>query len=352
MRDCRRLAGELGIPFLDKGSSPPVEHRRALLDVLAGQAQAEDFSDSLLASIGAYWRGDAEGVARRAARPGDFGSANVLLETNQRRLRKLGHYNSATLHYGGEWYWGVDRLHYLVTRLDDLGIAREPGLAPRIASIRQVMQPNLPVTAPAAARSMPPVELFYSFRSPYSWLLLQRLYRIADAFSVPVVVRPVLPMVMRGMRVPAAKLRYMGFDASREARQHGVAFGKMADPVGSGVERCMAVWNYARQEKREREFLESAGNAIWARGVDVATDTGLRAVGTKAGLFWPEVLAALDDDAWREIAEDNRAALSDSGCWGVPTVRIGDWVTWGQDRDWLVARHLEELCDNGDGIVE
>jgi 2-hydroxychromene-2-carboxylate isomerase len=198
---------------------------------------------------------------------------------------------------------------------------------------------------------MPPVELFYSFRSPYSWLLLQRLYRIADAFSVPVVVRPVLPMVMRGLQVPAAKLRYIGFDASREARQHGVAFGKMADPVGAGVERCMAVWNYARHEKRERDFLESVGKAVWARGIDVATDEGLRAVGAKAGLFWPEVLAALNDDSWREIAEDNQTALTDSGCWGVPSVRIGDWITWGQDRDWLVARHLEELCDNGDGIL-
>ncbi len=35
-QDCRRLAHELGIPFLDKGNAPPVEHRRALIDALAG----------------------------------------------------------------------------------------------------------------------------------------------------------------------------------------------------------------------------------------------------------------------------------------------------------------------------
>ena len=33
VNDCRRLARELGIPFLDRGM-PPVEHRLALLDAL------------------------------------------------------------------------------------------------------------------------------------------------------------------------------------------------------------------------------------------------------------------------------------------------------------------------------
>jgi 2-hydroxychromene-2-carboxylate isomerase len=43
--------------------------------------------------------------------------------------------------------------------------------------------------------------------------------------------------------------------------------------------------------------------------------------------------------------------MADAGSWGVPTIRIGDWITWGQDRDWLVARRLEELCDPEDGIL-
>ena len=50
-------------------------------------------------------------------------------------------------------------------------------------------------------------------------------------------------------------------------------------------------------------------------------------------------------------AEANRADMMNSGSWGVPTIRIGDFVTWGQDRDWLIARHLEELCDTGEGIL-
>ena len=41
--DCTRLAAELGVPFLDKGSAPPAEHRAGLLDELGARA-ADDLS--------------------------------------------------------------------------------------------------------------------------------------------------------------------------------------------------------------------------------------------------------------------------------------------------------------------
>ena len=44
------------------------------------------------------------------------------------------------------------------------------------------------------------------------------------------------------------------------------------------------------------------------------------------------------DDSWRDKVEENRAAMFDAGSWGVPTLRLGDFTTWGQDRLWLVAR--------------
>jgi len=350
VNDCRRLAEELGIPFLDRGM-PPVEHRVALLDAIAAAEGTAEFDDELMAGIAAYWRGDSEAVARRTGGAESTGRAAALLERNQQLLQRLGHYNTAMLYYGGEWYWGIDRLHYLTDRLDALGVNRDSNVPPRIASIRQVMGLSLPVKPPAAASSLPPLEFFHSFRSPYSYLALRRFMEIADAFGVEFRIRPVLPMVMRGMQVPKAKLFYIMADASREARRLGVPFGKIADPVGPGVERCLAVLRYAVGEHRERDFLLHAGAAIWSEAVDVSTDKGLRRVTAKTGLFWPEAKAALGDDAWRQLADDNRQSMMESGSWGVPSVRMGDFVTWGQDRDWLLVRHIEELCDTGDGIL-
>ncbi len=350
LNDCRQLARELGIPFLDKGTQP-VEHRLALLDALASIEGSTEFNDELLAAITAYWRGDTEAVARRTSGVESSAGAASLIEKNQQLLRDLGHYNTAMLHYGGEWYWGVDRLHYLLERLHDLGVNNHANAAPGIASIRQVMHVSLPVRPPAAASDLPALEFFHSFRSPYSYLALRRYIRIADAFGLEFKVRLVLPMVMRGMQVPKAKLLYIILDASREARRLGVPFGKIADPVGSGVERCAAVLPYAVSQHRESDFLLHAGEAIWSEAIDVSTDKGLRKVTAKANLFWPEVKAALDDEDWRQDADDNRQSMMESGSWGVPTIRMGDFVTWGQDRDWLLVRHIEDLCDSGDGIL-
>jgi len=46
--DCARVAAELGIPFLDKGVAPPVEHRKALIDSLAAVAESPDFDAELV----------------------------------------------------------------------------------------------------------------------------------------------------------------------------------------------------------------------------------------------------------------------------------------------------------------
>jgi len=156
---------------------------------------------------------------------------------------------------------------------------------------------------------------------------------------------------MRGMQVPKHKLLYIVKDAAREARRLGIAFGKATDPVGPGVERCLAVFRYAESEKRGRDFLLNAGEAIWSRAVDVATDAGMREVTGRTGLFWPDVVEAMKSDEWRQPIEANRESMMASGSWGVPTIRMGDFVAWGQDRDWLLVRHIEELCDTGDGIL-
>lgn len=348
--DSARLAAELGVPFLDKGAAPPVEHRRALIDYLAGLHGRPEFGKELLDAITAYWRGDTAAVESRITASAD-GAGKALLADNEERLLAMGHYNPAMLHYGGEWYWGVDRLPYLVERLDELGARRDGARLAKLASIRQAMQVTLPVAPPAAARELPPLELFFSFRSPYSYLGLARIFRIADAFRLQLVLRPVLPMVMRGMQVPNAKMAYILGDTSREARRLDIPFGDFADPVGAGVERCLAVFYYAESEKRGRDFVLNACEAIWAHGVEVATDAGMREVAKKSGLFWPDVLAAMEDESWRDKVEENREAMVELGCWGVPTLRLGDYVVWGQDRLWLLARHLEELCDSGDGIL-
>jgi 2-hydroxychromene-2-carboxylate isomerase len=74
-------------------------------------------------------------------------------------------------------------------------------------------------------------------------------------------------------------------------------------------------------------------------------------VAERAGLFWPEVKGALSLDNWRDGAEVNRKVMTDAGVWGVPSFKIGELALWGQDRDWLLARMIEDMCHTGDGIM-
>ena len=46
-----------------------------------------------------------------------------LLEAHRLR-KKWGHYLSGMIYYEGEWYWGIDRLHHLESRLTDLGLSK------------------------------------------------------------------------------------------------------------------------------------------------------------------------------------------------------------------------------------
>ena len=347
LEDSRALARELGIPFLDKGASPPAEYRRRLIATLATQS-GDGINRDIVDGVCAYWRGDGERVARLVNASSD-GEAESKLADNQRRLKKLGHYNTAMIHYGGEWYWGVDRLHYLVSRLEALGLRKSP--SPGIDAIRQAMRIDLPVRPPANAASLPPLELFFSFRSPYSYLAIERVRAIANAFGVELRIRLVLPMVMRKMQVPRAKAFYIAFDAGREARRLGVPFGKFHDPVGRGIESCMAAAHVAQEENRHAAFVTAAAQAIFARRIDVATEQGLRKVTAKAALFWPFVADNARRDDWRKLAEAARRDMTEAGSWGVPTMKIGDWKTWGQDRDWLLVRHLEDLCQSEDGVI-
>ena len=158
-------------------------------------------------------------------------------------------------------------------------------------------------------------------------------------------------MVMRGLPIPRAKLMYIVKDAKREADRLQIPFGRLADPVGRGAERSIAAFYYAREQGKEREFALQAGKAIFSEAIEVATDKGMRTVTERVGLFWPEVKASLAKEGWRETVQVNRDTMTNAGVWGVPAFKMGELALWGQDRDWLLARQLEDMCHSGDGIL-
>jgi 2-hydroxychromene-2-carboxylate isomerase len=177
-----------------------------------------------------------------------------------------------------------------------------------------------------------PLEFFFSFRSPYSYLAAPRAFALPDRFAVAVAFRGVIPMAMRGQSVPRAKSLHTLRDVAREATRLGMPFGRIHDPLGDGAMRCLLVAEHAIDAGREREFVVSASRAIWSEAVDVSRDDGLRSVCRRAGLSWAACDAALQDPALLARVEASTDALAELGQWGVPVFVFGTERFWGQDR--------------------
>ena len=241
------------------------------------------------------------------------------------KLRKrLGHYLGATLWFGGEWYWGVDRLHHLEKRLQDLGLQTP-----------QFQQDAAPFLFPP-----PAIDFFFSFRSPYSAIVAPRVFELARRTGAQVNLRYVLPMVMRGLPVPREKRMYIVFDTAREARVRGIAFGRLNDPVGKPTERGLALMPLALAQGKGESYVLSFMQGVWAEGLDAGSDTDLRKIVERSGLLWTQAKEALGLNEWRTIAEANRSAMFALGLWGVPSFHVGNTAVWGQDRLWAVQEVL------------
>ena len=331
--DARAVAPAFGLRFNARAAPDPRAVRRA--QSILCSASPDRFAEAAAEVSGAVW--SRRSLDSAAATFGEAGRATLddALSTGEALRDQAGHYLGATFHYGGEWYWGVDRLDHLEARLADLGADREPG-QPSIA-------PRPGLSFAAASRptpGTPPLELFLSLRSPYSWLVIERVRALAGHYGLPLVLKPLLPMVMRGLPVPRAKRLYIVRDCKREAERLDLPFGRICDPVGAPVERGLAILCGARPSGRDADFAASFLKGVFAEGVDAGSDRGLSWLCARAGIAWPEAREWIADDRWRTEVEANRIEMLGLSLWGVPSLRFGDTTAWGQDRLGLIERAI------------
>jgi 2-hydroxychromene-2-carboxylate isomerase len=342
-RDAADVAPGYGLDFPAGASAPAPECVELTARMLAPAVVDGGFTTLAARAGAALWRGDRVRLEALARESGvtDIATARAALGSGSRLREQLGHYLGGMFYYGGEWYWGVDRLHYLERRLRSLRLLRKAGCPELIAP-----RPDPSAEPVPASQGRLQLEYYPSLRSPYTAIAMDRVLALAKRLPVDLVLRPVLPMVMRGLPVPREKQLYITLDTKREAEDAGVAFGRVCDPVGRPVERCFSLYPWAKQQGRALELLRSFTQAAFAEGVDTGTEAGLRLVVERAGLRWDEALTHLDREGWRDELELNREQLLALGLWGVPSFRLlgrpgeADYSTWGQDRLWRVEQEI------------
>ncbi len=336
-RDAAQVAPAYGLDYSDRAipSVPEVARAQAILQSAIDTRRFAEAAPVVAQALGRGESLDEAEAAFGAATPAAVARA---LEEGGRLRERLGHYLGATLCHAGEWYWGVDRLGDLEMRLRALGcgggsLARPLAARPELKFVETVR---------AAVPDSPALEMFLSFRSPYTYLAMERVLALADHYGVALRLRFVLPMVMRGLPVPPAKRNYILRDCKREADHLGLPFGSICDPVGRPVERGLAILNGALAIGGGPAFASSFLRGVFAEAIDAGSDRGLRQLVERAGLDWQQARVWLADESWRDVAEGNRRSMFADELWGVPSFRFGDLATWGQDRLWLIEQAIIE----------
>jgi 2-hydroxychromene-2-carboxylate isomerase len=253
----------------------------------------------------------------------------------------LGHFQGGTLYFDGEWYWGVDRLPLLLARLKEEGHSQASVDDFDIYAAGSVR----PLTVSAAVNHNITLEYFPSLRSPYTAVGHAAVEAMVERSKVALNLRPVMPMLMRGVTAPRQKQQFIMADSVREARAKNVAFGNFVDPFGEPVRRGFALFPGAQAQGKGLAFIGAYLSAAFAEGVDIDSKRGLQQVVTNAGLDWQTTVDHPDNANWKSLLDTNVNAMLDAGLWGVPSFRVSspgepDFCCWGQDRIWRVEHEL------------
>lgn len=256
---------------------------------------------------------------------------------NQEKQARRGHYQSGSIFFAGEWYVGVERLDHLEHRLVRLQLLKEN------ASIEyQYTRYHLSLNKQVVnqGNNSKVLNVYVSIRSPYSYLGWEQAKQLSACYNIKLQVKIVLPLMMRGVDVSADKLRYMMFDALREARVKKIPVGKYADPLGQGIINSYTLFPYAEQQNKTIKYIDALFQAVFVQGIDLSLPTNLITLCKNIGLDYVEAFAYAEENDWQQQTDVNQSELNQLGFWGVPCFTYNNTACWGQDKLWQIEEAI------------
>lgn len=213
------------------------------------------------------------------------------------------------------------------------------------------------------------IDVYWSFRSPWSYIATPRLREMKETYDLAINFRPVYPIAIRTpdffLQVDKQWPAYLMRDSHRVAEMLGIPFvWPKPDPVrqyrgndGRGrtapeqpyIHRLTRLGVLAAEQGQGIEFASEVSNLIWGGTENWHEGDLLADAADRAGLNLAEMDAlAVSDEARLEAQiEQNQKDHEAAGHWGVPTMVFNDEPFFGQDRlDVLLWR----LRQNGLGL--
>ena len=203
------------------------------------------------------------------------------------------------------------------------------------------------------------VDLFFSFRSPYSYLALPKTLKLVAECDATVNLRPVYPLAVRVpgffKKTNPQFARYVVLDSSRVAQHESIPFRfPRPDPIVQDmttlevateqpyIHRLTRLGAMAQVDGRSLAFVDAIARVLWDGSVKAWNeDDHLARAAEKAGfdLAAMDKAVAADPDRYEAIITANEKDHAASGHWGVPTFVFANEPFFGQDRiDLLIWR--------------
>ena len=207
------------------------------------------------------------------------------------------------------------------------------------------------------------ITLFWSFRSPYSYLALPRLQALSESTGVAIDMRVVHPNILRNPNyfktMNALSRPYFMRDTARTAEFLGMPFRRpIPDPIQQhpttlevSADQPLARWLghlgiAASEAGRGFNFCLEVSRLLWDGSIDQWHEGDhLKNACHRAGLDWSELSAQVGarPDYYEQQLQANADALTAAGHWGVPTMVYGEETFFGQDRidvlAWSIRKH-------------
>ncbi len=192
--------------------------------------------------------------------------------------------------------------------------------------------------------------LYFAFRSPYSWLAVERLRKampnmhdrieFVPCWEPGPLLRKALDRRGAGVHyapMSRAKHLYILSDVKRLAHRDGfqVSWPVDKDPWW---DLPHLAWLAASDRGMGARLYEAIVSARWERGQNICDPDVLQAVGLDVGVEPDLLTTAVDDPTSQARGTKCLAAAWDDGVFGVPYFRAGRHRFWGVDR-------LEDFLD-------
>lgn len=203
------------------------------------------------------------------------------------------------------------------------------------------------------------IDVYWSFRSPYSYLVTPDLLQLRSDFDVTVKLRPVLPIALRAKTTifdasDKKRPRYIVMDARRRAEFLGLPFKwPNPDPVIQDRETFEVpdaqprIWRLtglgieAEARGKGVDFVHAVAARIWNGLPDWDKGDDLKNAASAVGLDLADMERAISDADVKSAVERNHQALENAGHWGVPTMVFNGEPFFGQDRIATLRWRLE-----------